>query len=203
VKKKVKVVITSLIVFLVVGTFAGFYLHRLQTNELRNQTIFFTVFNSCAKHRPQDKNYQPFLDSQNIPCYQNALKAGPDKSFEFMLASLLLKQRRYSEARPLLVDVAHPGVFGMLFRQTRTTEAKRLLQPGAMEKEQAGMIRSDQAQRDLIVISAKNNQEESDFLKLHATMDGMKIIHMSDADKVVWLRMREQHDQQQRALARM
>lgn len=193
----------ALVLVLVLSLTGCLYFYNVNANENREQVAFANVFDACAKRVPQDRNYQMYLDPDNIPCYQKALKAGHDKSSEFLLASLLVKQGQYDEARPLYADIAGSGVFGLLFRQRRTAEARRQLQPGAMEEERVTMMRSDQARHDLQVVTAKDEQEEKDFLKSHATMNGMRITYMSEADKATWLQMRTEHDQEQKELQRI
>ena len=195
-----RAVITLLGIILVLGVPAAFYLHIRQSDDLKQQTAFFNAFNSCAKQMPQNKIYGSFTDPANIPCFQQALKAGPDESFQYTLATLLVRQGRYNEARPLFVEITHPDIFGLLFRRDRTAAARQMLLPGAMQKARATMIHSEQAQRDLVALSTKNNAEEQEFLKLHADVSNGVITRMSDSDKTQWLEMRERHEKQTTAL---
>lgn len=149
--------IISMVMFLVLGAPGAFYLHRRQAEDLRQQTAFFTVIGACDKHMAQDKTYVSFTDPANIPCFQEALKAGPDESFKYMLGALLVRQGRYDEARPIFVEIAHPDAFGLLFRRERTAAARRMLRPGAMQEAKAAMDCSTQAQRDLVALSKRNN----------------------------------------------
>ncbi len=112
-------------------------------------------------------------------------------------------QGRYDEARPLIVEVAHPDAFGLLFRRERTVAAQQMLLPGAMQGAKAMMARSAQAQRDLVALSANNNAKEQEFLRLHADVSNGIIIRMSDSDKAQWLRMRERHSAEAEALYRI
>ncbi len=77
-----RVAVVALVVFLVFGASPAFYLHMRQADDLRQQTAFFTAFDACDKHMSQDKAYVSFTDPANIPCFQKALKAGPDESFK-------------------------------------------------------------------------------------------------------------------------
>ena len=120
-----------------------------------------------------------------------------------MLASLLVKQGRYAEARPLYAEIAHPDALGYLFCGVRTAEARQMLQPNGMEDARAKMLRSDQAQHDLLIVTARNQKEENDFLLHHAVVRHNEIMYMSPADKIIWLKMRQQHADQQMALARL
>lgn len=198
-----KAVIIFLVVLSVLGMSGAFYLHMRQMDDLKQQTAFFTTFTSCAKQMPQDKTYVSFEDPANVPCFRKALKAGPDESFKFTLASLLVRQGRYDEARLIFVRIAHPDAFGLLFRRERTAAARQMLLPGAMQQAEAAMERSDQAQRDLVALSAKNNTEEQEFLRLHADVRNGVIIRMSDSDKALWLQMREQHTKEAAVLYRI
>ncbi len=170
-------------------------------SDFRKQQAFFVAFDVCAKRMPRNKDYQGLLDTDNIPCYQQALRVGHDLSMESMLASLLVKQGRYAEARPLYAEIAHPDIVGLLVAGGRTAEARQMLQPNGMEKARAKMLRSDQAQRDLLVVTARNQKEENDFLLQHAIVRHNQIMYMSEADKAVWKRMRQRHSEQQHALA--
>ena len=175
----------------------------LLADELHKQTAFFTAFHSCMKQAPQDKDYQPYLDPANIPCYQASLRSSHDQNFQPMLASLLVKQGRYAEARPIYVGMMHPSFLYQLIARNRLAEARRMLRPGGMEAERAKMLRADQAQRDLVAVSLRNNQIEADFLKQHAVVENGMIISMSAENKAVWLKMRQQHSDQQMVLVKL
>ena len=196
-----KVVIKPRTVFLMITVLSILFFSIFGFDDARKQTAFSNAFEACAKRVPQDKNYQRFLDTDNIPCYQKALQAGHDLDMESMLASLLVKQGRYAEARPLYAEIAHPDIVGLLVAGGRTAEARQMLQPNGMEKARAKMLRSDQAQRDLLVVTARNQKEENDFLLQHAIVRHNQIMYMSEADKAVWKRMRQRHSEQQHALA--
>jgi hypothetical protein len=200
VKKSVARPRTVLLGIVVLGIL---YLCVLGVADLRNQMVFASTFDACAKHKPQDKNYQMYTDPASIPCYQQALKAGPDKGNESLFASLLVKQGRDDEARLVYEDVAHPNALDFLLHRTRTADANQMLAPGGFDKARVQMAHFDNVQHELQVVTTRNQQEEHDFLMQHAIVRHNQIMYMSEADKVVWNRMRRQHGDQQNALARL
>lgn len=197
--KKVAVKPRSILLMLILLSILFFGI--LGINDARKQVAFSDTFEACARPVPQGKNYGTLLDTDNIPCYRKALHDGHDLDMESVLATLLVKQGRYAEARPLYNEIAHPDALGYLFCGGRTAEARQMLRPDGMEKARAKMLRSDQAQRDLLVVTARNQKEENNFLLQHAIVRHNQIMYMSKADKAVWDRMRRQHYEQQHALA--
>lgn len=125
-----------------------------------------------------------------LPCYEIAAKNSPDnQQNQSSLGYALVSTGRYNEARPIFEKLSHSwGSVG--------SDSRQMLLPGAMEKQkdmEDQVQRNRQAQQAL---SLKDQAEERDFLRLHAVVDRGRIVRMSEADKAIWLAMRERHQKE-------
>lgn len=69
-----------------------------------------------------------------------------------------------------------------------------------MAKRKAEDERSAQAQIDLVALTTKHNTEDQEFLRLHAVVRGGRITRMSEANKAIWLEMRDRHSREEAVL---
>lgn len=183
-----------LAVLAVCGVWAAIY----QSNRQSTRTAFNLAFNTCIKDQPVNAAYDTYTDPSNIPCFQSALKSGKDISFEFQLANVLVSQGRFAEAKPYFEDVAGSGGMNTLTGMQAT--ARQMLEPGAMLKLKEQSNRSTQAQSDLVALTKKHSTEDQDFLRLHAVVRGGRITRMSEANKAIWLEMRDRHTKEEAVL---
>jgi len=104
-------------------------------------------------------------DSGGLPCYQAALHADPNnQDLQFRVATNLVCIGRFEEARSLYQKAASGFGFGR-------SEAKKMLQPGAMQQWKTFRNRDEQANAQYRVLHVKHGQEEVAFEASHPTRE--------------------------------
>ena len=104
-------------------------------------------------------------DSGGLPCYQTALHAYPsDQTLQVRVATNLVCVGRFEEARSLYEKAA--SEFGL-----DRGQAKKMLQPGAMQQWKTFRNRDEQANAQYRVLHVKHGQEEVAFEATHSTRE--------------------------------
>jgi len=128
----------------------------LAQNYLRSQRI-------AAALKPCTEAMRLNPDSGGLPCYQAALHDDPNNQMLQMRVAIgFASLSRFAEARPFFQKAA--SEFGF-----ERSQAKAMLQPGAMQRWKATMDHYMQAQKEYNTLSQKLGREEMAFQASHPT----------------------------------
>lgn len=124
-------------------------------------------------------------DSGGLPCYQAALRADSnDRDLQMRVAGNLACVGRFEEARRLYEKAA--SGFGL-----GTGEARKMLQPGAMQRYKAAADRTEQAYTEYRVLLKKHGQEEVAFEATHPTSEEP---YKTQMEEMIKTHVREQRE---------
>ena len=175
-----KILLGILAATIVAGGYVAYTAHKAMTDYKMMRPCYLQV----VAH-PNEASAKFML-----PCYEIAAKYSPNnQQAQYELGCALVSAGRFDEARPIFEKLSHS--WGSV-----ASDSRQMLLPGAMQRQKE---MEDQAQRNMQArqdLTAKNQAEEADFLRLHAVVHRGVIVKMSAEDKAVWRAMRDRHQKE-------